>query len=152
MGTDGVRTLHDGRRIYLAIIRDLSDFRMVERENRLLATALNHAGEAVAITDTTGRIVYVNRAFEQITGYSRHEVHGQNPRILASGQTPVEEYRTMWQTLLAGGIWRGEFINRRKDGSTYPESKTISAIRDERGCIRHYLGIGEDLNRRHQFV
>ena len=139
-------TLHEGRRIYLAIIRDLSDFRMVERENRLLATALNHAGEAVAITDTTGRIVYVNRAFEQITGYSRHEVHGQNPRILKSGRHEPAFYQELWATIASGRAWRGRMQNRRKNGELYTEDSCITPLRDERGNISHFVAVKRDIS------
>ncbi len=137
--------LHGARRIHLAIVRDLTDYRIVERENRLLATALNHAGEAVAITDATGRIVYVNRAFEEITGYSRHEVHGQNPRLLKSGRHDALFYRELWTTIAAGRAWRGRIQNRRKDGSLYTENSCITPLRDERGETTHFVAVKRDI-------
>lgn len=139
-------SLHDGRRFHLALVRDLTDVRLVERENRLLATALNHAGEAVAITDSQGRIVYVNNAFEEITGYRRHEVHGSNPRILKSGRHDDEFYREMWVALLAGRTWRGRLQNRRKDGSIYTENSCITPLRDERGQISHFVAVKRDIS------
>lgn len=139
-------TLHDKRRVFLAIVRDLTDYHMVERENRLLATALNHAGEAVAITDVTGRIVYVNRAFEQITGYSRHEVHGQNPRILKSGRHDPAFYQELWATIASGRPWRGRLQNRRKNGEIYTEDSCITPLRDERGAISHFVAVKRDIS------
>jgi two-component system NtrC family sensor kinase len=139
--------LHGARRIHLAIVRDLSDYRLVERENRLLATALNHAGEAVAITDAAGRIAYVNRAFEEITGFSRHEVHGQNPRILKSGRHDAAFYQEMWATISSGRAWRGRLQNRRKDGVIYTENTCITPLRDDRGAISHYVAVKRDISR-----
>ncbi len=137
---------HGRRRIYLAIVRDLSDYRLVERENRLLATALSHASEAVAITDAEGRIVYVNRAFEEITGYSRHEVHGQNPRLLKSGRHDAAFYRDLWAMITAGRAWRGRMHNRRKDGSLYTENCCITPLRDERGALTHFVAVKRDIS------
>jgi PAS domain S-box-containing protein len=137
---------HDGRRVLLAVVHKLSDVRTVEQENRLLATALNHAGEAVAITDAAGRIVYVNRAFEQITGYTRQEVHGQNPRILKSDRHDAAFYREMWATISAGRVWRGRFQNRRKDGRIYTENTCITPLRDERGALSHFVAVKRDIS------
>ncbi len=139
-------SVHGSRRFHLALVRDLSDVRLVERENRLLATALNHAGEAVAITDADGRIVYVNNAFEENTGYRRHEVHGRNPRILKSGRHDEAFYRDLWSTLLAGRTWRGRLHNRRKDGGLFTENTCITPLRDERGRISHFVAVKRDIS------
>ena len=137
---------HDGRRVLLAVVHKISDVRPVEQENRLLATALNHAGEAVAITDAAGLIVYVNRAFEQITGYTRQEVHGKNPRILKSGRHDEAFYQEMWATISSGRVWRGRFQNRRKDGRIYTENTCITPLRDDRGAISHYVAVKRDIS------
>ncbi|MFT3831416.1 MAG: PAS domain S-box protein [Opitutaceae bacterium] len=134
------------RRLHLAIVHDLSDYRIVERENRLLATALSHASEAVAITDAAGQIVYVNRAFEVITGYSRHEVHGRNLRLLKSGRHDAAFYRELWTTITAGQVWRGRIENRRKDGSVFTETTCITPLRDERGIISHFVAVKRDIS------
>ncbi|HLP08154.1 MAG TPA: PAS domain S-box protein [Opitutaceae bacterium] len=134
------------RRIHLAIVHDLSDYRIVERENRLLATALSHASEAVAITDAAGQVVYVNRAFEVITGYSRHEVHGRNLRLLKSGRHDAAFYRELWTTITAGQVWRGRLENRRKDGTFFTETTCITPLRDERGVISHFVAVKRDIS------
>ncbi len=139
-------SLQDGRRVYIAIVRDLSDYRLIERENRLLATALNHAGEAVVITDAAGHFVYVNRAFEAITGYSRHEVHGRTPSMLKSGRHDAAFYGELWSTISSGRAWRGRIQNRRKDGQIYTENSCITPLRDDRGTISHYVAVKRDIS------
>lgn len=112
---------------------------------RTLARAVEQSPASVVITDTAGRIEYVNPKFEEVTGYSAQEVLGQNPRLLKSGHTPPETYTRLWQTITAGGQWRGEFLNRRKDGSLFWERAVICAIRDEEGRITQFLGVKEDI-------
>jgi PAS domain S-box-containing protein len=102
------------------------------------------------ITDTSGSIEYVNPKFTQITGYSYEEVIGQNPRILKSGFTPDEEYKQLWQTISSGNEWHGELLNKKKDGTLYWESVTISPIMDDRKEITHYVGVKEDITERKQ--
>lgn len=106
---------------------------------------------SIVITDPQKQILYVNPALLQMTGYSREDVIGQTPSLFKSGDTPAEVYESLWQTIEAGGIWRGEFINRRRDGSHYLESKTIAAIRDTRGAVQFYIAIGEDISQRQHY-
>lgn len=111
----------------------------------VLRRAVEDSPATVIITDAKGRIVYVNRKFVQLTGYSRAEALGKNPRILQSGRHPRPFYARMWRTLARGEGWRGEFCNRKKNGRLYWESALIMALRDENGRTAHYLAIKEDI-------
>ncbi|HNT89061.1 MAG TPA: PAS domain S-box protein, partial [Candidatus Hydrogenedentes bacterium] len=101
----------------------------------------------VVITDTEGKIEYVNPQFLEMTGYTGEELYGQNPRILKSGETPQETYQELWGTITAGGQWRGEFHNRKKNGVLYWDRTAISPIRDSSGAITHFLAVKENITR-----
>lgn len=124
---------------------DISESKRDEMQLRKLYRALEQSPVSVVITNLDGAIEYVNPQFEQSTGYSEAEVLGNNPRILQSGDKTSEDYAQMWQTLLDGDVWRGEFHNRRKDGSTYWEFASISPVRDESGRLTHFIGVKEDI-------
>jgi PAS domain S-box-containing protein len=117
----------------------------VERE-RLIA-AIEQSDDSIVITDASGAIEYVNPAFVAVTGYTRGETLGANPRILKSGEQDDETYRQMWQTLLAGHTWRGRLINKRKDGSHYVEDATISPVRATDGHIASFVAVKRDVTR-----
>lgn len=110
--------------------------------------AVEQSANSVVITDAQGDIEYVNPRFCEATGYTLEEAIGQNPRLLKSGETTPEEYRHLWASITAGGVWRGEFHNRRKDGSLYWESVSIAPIRNEKGTITHFVAVKEDITRR----
>jgi PAS domain S-box-containing protein len=112
--------------------------------------AVEQSPLTIIMTDTQGHITYANPHFSQLTGYTLEEVLGQNPRILKSGHMSQEEYARLWQTILAGQEWRGEFLNKKKDGSLYWEAASISPIIDDRGTITHFLAIKEDITSRKQ--
>ncbi|MCX7627319.1 MAG: EAL domain-containing protein [Methylophilaceae bacterium] len=116
-----------------------------DRKLRLAARVFEEAHEGITITDASGTIIDVNPMFCEITGYSREEVIGQNPRILSSGRQSTEFYRQMWQSLEETGHWRGEIWNRRKNGEVYAELLTISALRDEAGQTQYYIGLFSDI-------
>ncbi|MRJ02829.1 MAG: EAL domain-containing protein [Epsilonproteobacteria bacterium] len=97
------------------------------------------AHEAITITDSSGKIIKVNKAFERITGYREDEVVGRNPNILKSGRHDKEFYQKMWETIKEQGYWKGEIYNKRKDGTIYPELLSISAIKDSQGNITNYI-------------
>ncbi|RME46608.1 MAG: PAS domain S-box protein, partial [Caldilineae bacterium] len=118
-----------------------------ERERRLLATAIEQAAESVVITDSAGTILYVNPAFEAVTGYTRAEAIGRNPRILKSGKQDPAFYRHLWQTITAGEVWHGKFVNRHKDGSLFTEEATITPVRDAGGRITHFVAVKRNTTR-----
>ncbi len=119
-----------------------------EEELRKTVRAVEQSPVSIVITDLEARIEYVNPKFVAITGYSTQEVLGQNPRILKSGETSVEDYRQMWDAISAGQEWRGEFHNRKKNGELYWELASISPIRNQNNTITHYLGVKEDITER----
>ncbi len=122
--------------------------RRAEESLRKLSLAVEQSPNSIVITGLDANIEYVNEGFIKATGYSREEVIGKNPRILQSGKTPREAYDDMWAHLMRGQIWKGEFVNRRKDGSEYTESIFASPVHDADGRISHYLGIKEDITER----
>ena len=130
---------------WISIQRDITERKMAIEQIRKLSLAVDQSLESVIVTDLEGRIEYVNEGFVQSTGYNREEVIGKNPRILQSGKTPQETYQSLWTALREGKSWKGELINRRKDGSEYTEQASISPIRDDAGNITHYLASKEDV-------
>jgi len=120
-------------------------------EDRLrLTRAVEQSEEAIIITDADGSILYVNPAFERVTGYSRAEALGANPRLLKSGRQDPAVYADMWATLGAGQVWRGRLVNRRKDGTLFEEEATISPVRDDDGVVRSYVAVKRDVTRERQ--
>jgi len=116
----------------------------------LQATALQHAANAIMITDRKGNILWTNPSFTALTGYSPQEVLGQNPRILKSGEQGTEFYQHLWSTILRGDTWQGEFTNRRKDGTLYHDEHTIAPVRSAGGDITHFVAIMQDVTARKQ--
>ncbi len=131
----------------VVFVRDVTSRKQSETERSHLVTAIEQAAESVVICDTRGKILYTNPAFERITGYSREEVMGQNPRILKSGKQSPEFYKQMWDTVLSGTPWQGHFTNRRKDGTFFEIDSTISPIRDTKGEIINFVLVGHDVTR-----
>ncbi len=136
-----------GRNIYHCIWRDITEHKRAEAAQARLATVVEQAAEAIVITDLQGTIEYVNPAFERNSGYTQAEVLGQNPRILKSGKHDATFYRQMWTDLVAGRVWHGRIINRRKDGRFYEEETTISPVRDASGKVVNYVGVKYDVTR-----
>jgi PAS domain S-box-containing protein len=115
---------------------------------RLQSAALEAAANAIIITDRAGAVIWTNSAFTRLTGYSAEEVVGQNTRFLKSGQHDQTFYQHLWETLLAGRVWHGELINRRKDGSLYAEDNVITPVRDEGGEVTNFIAIKQDITER----
>lgn len=130
--------------------RHEADRKKGEEELRQLSLAVQQSPSSIVITDLEANIQYVNEAFVRVTGYSREEVLGKNPRILHSGKNPPELYPQMWACLSAGEVWQGELVNRRKNGSEYVESVLISPVFDQKGRPQNYLGIKMDITERKQ--
>ncbi|MBI3944164.1 MAG: diguanylate cyclase [Chloroflexi bacterium] len=134
-----------GRKLLYSIIHDISDRSQVEAELRKLSRAVEQSPAVVIITDTAGKIEYVNPKFTQVTGYTSAEAIGQNPRILKSGEKSAEDYHKLWETITSGEEWQGEFHNKKKNGELYWESASISPIRNGEGSITHFLAVKQDV-------
>ncbi len=133
---------------FTGFIRDISTRKHSESQLRKLSLAVEQSPESIVITNLQARIEYVNQAFLSATGYIAEDVLGQNPRFLQSGKTPDETYLQMWAALNAGQSWKGEFINRRKDGSEYVEFAHIAPLRQSDGSVSHYVAVKEDITER----
>jgi PAS domain S-box-containing protein len=136
---------HGGDWLALAIARDVTDRRRIEEQLHKLSLAVEQSPESIVITGLDGGIEYVNDAFLRVTGYSREEVVGRNPRVLQSGRTPKATHAALWDALTQGRSWKGEFINKRKDGSEYVEFAVVTPIRQKDGRITHYVAVKEDI-------
>jgi PAS domain S-box-containing protein len=132
-------------RYLLGIAEDVTERRKAEASVRQLSQAIEQSPVSIVITDTTGKIEFVNEYFTQTTGYSLTEALGEKPSILKSGEASEAEYRELWRTITSGHVWRGKFHNRRKDGSLYWESATISPVKNEEDVITHYVAVKEDI-------
>ncbi|MFA6317741.1 MAG: PAS domain S-box protein [Elusimicrobiota bacterium] len=130
---------------FSAIYHDITGRKQAEQRLSTLSRALDQSPTIVVITDAKGGIEFVNPRFTEVTGYSFDEAVGRNPRFLKSGETPPEEYRRLWEAIMAGGVWKGELHNKRKDGTLYWERASISAVRDASGALIGFLGIKEDI-------
>jgi PAS domain S-box-containing protein len=136
----------DGRQVRLEIATDITERKKTEADLRLQSAALHAAANAIAITDKNGTIEWVNPAFSALTGYSEEEAIGINPRdVLKSGVHSQAFFKELWDTLLAGEVWRGEITNRHKNGTLYPEGQTITPVKDAHGEITHFIAIKRDL-------
>lgn len=124
---------------------DAAKHEKMEKSLIQLSQAVEQSPTTIIITDLDANIEYTNSTFTKMTGYMPDEVIGNNPRILQSGKTPKETYEDMWAHLIRGELWRGELINRRKDGSEYIDATTISPVRQADGRITNYLAIKEDI-------
>ena len=127
-------------------LEELVEERTVELKK--LSEAIKQSPASVVITDKNGNIEYVNAAFCETTGYSAEEAIGQNPRILKSGSLPAAHYQNLWQTILSGKIWKGDFINKKKNGQEYWESASISPIKNDHDEITHFVAVKQDITER----
>ncbi|MDR3409705.1 MAG: PAS domain S-box protein [Formivibrio sp.] len=138
---------------FICLIENITERKLAEEELCKLSLAIEQCPVSIVITDLEARIQYVNPAFTVASGYSAEEVIGQNPRLLQSGYTSQSIYKQLWNTLLAGKVWRGEFINRRKGCAfEYFEAATIAPLRQADGRITHYVAIKEDITERKKML
>ncbi len=133
-----------------ALMIEISDRKQAEEELHKLSRAVEQSPAMTIITSPAGNIEYVNPRFTVVTGYTLQEVAGKTPRVLKSDETSPETYRELWKTITTGKEWRGELRNRKKDGTLYWASTSISPITNHGGTVTHFVGIAEDITQRKQ--
>lgn len=129
----------------MGVSRDITQRRLADEQIRKLSRGIEQSPATIIITDTNGKIEYVNPKFTETTGYSFEEAVGNNPRILKSGEKSPEEYKHLWNTIKSGKEWRGEFHNKKKNGELYWEQASISPIKDAEGNVTHFIAVKEDI-------
>ncbi len=135
---------------YLHYAIDITERKQRDQELKKLSTAIEQSPVSIVLTDPQGNIEYVNPKTCELTGYTEEEMHGNKPNILKSGETPDEIYMKLWDTILAGREWQGEFHNKKKNGELYWEDALISPIFNENKEITHFLAVKEDITERKQ--
>lgn len=147
---DAAPVRDDEGRVVAAVetLKDITERKKSEESLRLFSQAVEQSASTIVITDTEGTIQYVNNKFCDVTGYSREEAIGSNPRVLKSGYQSPEVYEGLWGTIKSGRQWHGEFNNKRKDGSHFWELVTISPVISSEGNITHFLAIKDDITER----
>lgn len=131
------------------VVQDITERKRIEAQQRLQAAALESTANSIVITNIDGVIEWVNPAFTELTGYTQAESIGHNPsELVRSGVQDAAFYEKMWQSILAGKVWRGELTNRRKDGELYIEEQTITPVLDEQGQVSHFVGVKQDITAR----
>ncbi len=133
----------------VAVFRDVTAHRNADATVRRLSNAVEQTADAIYITDRNGVVEYVNPGFERITGYSKDEILGRTPGLLRSGRHDSAHYRELWDTVLAGEVYRGTMVNRRKNGEIYHAEMTITPIRDPADVVTHFVAVGKDMTDRH---
>ncbi|MBD2021977.1 EAL domain-containing protein, partial [Leptolyngbya sp. FACHB-36] len=134
----------------LMIVRDITEHKQAEETNAMLAAAVEHAVEAIEITDANARIVYVNPAFERLTGFSRAEVVGKPALLFWSEQHDRAFYQEIWDTVSIGNLWQGDLVGQRRDGSLYQQEVVISPVQNSAGAVIHYIAVKRDVTERKQ--
>ncbi len=140
----------DDETYFTIILRDITEKKIAEQKIRMLSSAVEQSSANIMITDTEGKIVYVNSKFENITGYSISEVVGKKPDILEADKDDPHFTTELWNTINSGREWYGEFKNKRKDGTIYWEEALISPVKDSSGNIVNFLSVNEDITKRKQ--
>ena len=151
-GFETIKTLKKWKKEDITLIKIIGELlvnviekKEAEEKNIRLATAVEQSAESVIITNWEGKIQYVNPAFEEITGYTFQEVRGQNPSILKSGKHDNNFHKNLWNTIKEGKIWKGHFINKKKDGTLYETESSVYPIKDSTGKITSYVSVKRDV-------
>ena len=141
------KPIKDGNKIVKVVgnIADITSRKLQEIELAKLSQVTEQSAASIVVTNTDGDIEYVNPKFTEVTGYSFNEAYGKNPRFLKSGKCNNEFYEKLWKTISGGSVWRGEFINKKKNGEFYWESASISPVKNKNGKITHFVAIKEDI-------
>ncbi len=142
------RIRYQNQEVLLSTLRDITDRIKTEEMLHLLTNALHSAANGVTITERNGKIIWANEAIKKLTGYKEEEIIGKTNSIFKSGLMPDEFYQKMWQTIESGNVWKGELINKRKDGTLYEEEMTITPIYDSNKNISHFISIKQDISER----
>jgi PAS domain S-box-containing protein len=146
-----VSVFSTGKGKFATVVEDISERKLGEKRIQLQSAALEASANAILITDRDGIIELINPAFTRLTGYSRDEALGKNPRdLVKSDRHDTRFYKNIWDTILSGSIWHGDIINRRKDGSLYDEEQTIAPVQDADGRITHFIAVKQDVTERKQ--
>jgi len=144
----GSSTIFNGKPAIIGTLLDVTEKNKTDKEIRKLSSAVEQSPASIVITDTDGNIEYVNSKFCELTGYSSEEVIGKNPKIFKYGDTPKIYYQKLWDTIKSGKDWRGEFLNRKKNGELFWEFASISPIKDNKDNIINFLAVKEDITER----
>lgn len=143
---------YEGKNAHVVFVRNITQRKIDEEQIRKLSAAVDQSPVSIVITDLNGSIEYFNPKFTELTGYSLNETKGKTPSVLKSGFTSDNEYKNLWETIKSGNVWKGEFKNVRKDGSTYWEAAFISPVRNINGDISHYIAVKEDISEKKQIL
>ncbi|HTY07483.1 MAG TPA: PAS domain S-box protein [Gemmatimonadales bacterium] len=130
---------------YEGAVENVTEQRRTQSRLQVVEHALHAAANAIVITNRDGAIEWVNAGFTQVTGHTLNDVSGMTPRVLKSGRTSADTYGDLWATIVAGRVWQGEMVNRRRDGSFYTQDLTITPVLDEHGAPTHFIGVGRDI-------
>jgi diguanylate cyclase (GGDEF)-like protein/PAS domain S-box-containing protein len=130
--------------------QDRRERKKAEQTLRQISRAVEHSPVSIVITDVNGKIEYVNPKFTELTGYTFEEARGNTTSMLKSGKTPPEIYEDLWQTIQSGGEWKGDLLNRKKNGDLYWEKISISSVTDAKGNITHFVSVNEDITDRRE--
>jgi PAS domain S-box-containing protein len=146
------KTHINGREVYVESFVDISERKKAEDELRKLSMVVKESPASIVITDREGLIEYVNPKFEEVSGYDAQQVIGKNPKLLnAHHPENTVNYKDLWDTILDGHIWKGEFCNKKKDGSIFWELSSISPVKNSQGKITHFIAIKDDISDRKEF-
>ncbi len=133
---------------FIGTAQDITEWKQAEEQNRTQLIALESAANGIIVTDKNGLIEWINPAWSALTGYSKDEAFGKDPSFLNSGAQNQSYLKKMWDTILTGNVWRGELLNKRKDGTLYAEEETITPVFDEHGAIKNFIAIKQDITER----